>query len=344
MSETNPMSLAALPPHAQLIQMVMGGTVSRILCLAAKLGLADHLTSGPKTAAELAGTLDAHAPSLHRFMRTLAGFGILTETDGQRFALTPLGKALETGAPGAARATLMTMGGPIFLVAFDHFEHSIRTGETGFEKGAGKPVFDYLAEHPEEARLFSETMVGFHGAEPPAVAEAYDFSPCKTIVDVGGATGNMLAAILSRHQGPRGVLFDMPHVVGEAPALLNLRGVASRVAVESGNFFESVPTGGDVYILSHIIHDWSEAQCLTILGNCRKAMAPNARLLIVEFVLPAGDAPHPGKLLDMVMLTIPGGTERTESEYATLLGKAGFRLARVIPTASPASIVEAVPA
>jgi hypothetical protein len=235
------------------------------------------------------------------------------------------------------------LGGAAFSAAFEHLEHAVRTGQTGFERAWGLPVFDYLAARPEEARLFSETMVGFHGAEPPAVAEAYDFSTLRNIVDVGGATGNLIAAILQRHSSPRGVLFDRSHVVADAPTLLTAHGVAPRVTIESGDFFQSVPGGGDAYLLSHIIHDWSEAQCLDILGRCREAMAPNARLLIIEMVLPEGDAPHPGKLLDMVMLTVPGGRERTVREYAELLARARFRLERVVPTASPVSIVEAFP-
>ncbi|MGQ0735757.1 MAG: methyltransferase [Acidobacteriota bacterium] len=207
----------------------------------------------------------------------------------------------------------------------------------------GMPVFDYLAQHPEEASYFSEAMVGFHGAEPPAVAKAYDFSGFKTVVDVGGATGNMLAAILSHHAAPRGILFDRPNVVREAPAPLQARGVEGRVTIEAGNFFETVPAGGDVYVLSHIIHDWNEAQCLTILGYCRNAMKTDGRLLIVETVLPPGDTPHQGKIQDMVMLVIPGGQERTEAEYISLLGKAGFRLTRVVPTESVVSVVEAIP-
>ncbi len=209
------------------------------------------------------------------------------------------------------------------------------------EKVFGMPIFDYLAQHPHEAARFSEAMVGIHGAEPPTVAAAYDFSAVASIVDVGGATGNMLAHILARHPQPRGILFDRPHVVTEAPALLRARGVESRVSIVHGNFFESVPTGGDVYILSHIIHDWSEEQCLTILGNCRKAMKPGAKLLIVEFVLPEGNTPHFGKLVDMVMLAIPGGEERTAREYKTLLAAASLKMTRVIPTASDVSIVEA---
>lgn len=334
----------APPPHAQLIQMGSAYWISRVVYAAAKLGLADHLAAGPRTAAELAGPTRTHAPSLHRLMRTLASLGVLTERDAQGFALTPLGEALRSSAPGAARATLLTFGSPWFMSAFDNIMHSLETGGTGFEKAFGMPPFDYLSQHPDDAELFSETMVGFHGAEPPAVAAAYDFSGFETVVDVGGATGNMLAAILGRHATPRGVLFDMAHVVGGAPALLKKHGVEKRVTVEAGDFFKGVPAGGDAYLLSHVIHDWNESQCLTILGHCRKAMKPDGRLLIVEMVLPAGNTPHPGKVLDIVMLVVPGGQERTEGEYSVLLGKAGFRLTRVVPTKSAVSVVEAVPA
>jgi hypothetical protein len=332
-----------LPPHVKLIEMGTAFWVSKVVYTAAKLGLVDRLDGASKSAVELAPLLSAHAPSLHRFMRTLAGLGLLTEGESQRFSLTPMGAALKTGAPGSARSSILALGSPWFASAFEHITHSLQTGKPGFEKAWGMPVFDYLASHPEDASLFSETMVGFHGQEPPAVAEAYDFSGFGTVVDVGGATGNLLAAILTRHPQPRGILFDRPYVVADAPALLQERGVADRVSIRSGDFFENVPEGGDAYVMSHVIHDWDEDQCITILENCRKAMGPNSRLLLVEMVLPAGDAPHPGKMLDMVMLVLPGGQERTETEYVDLLGKAGFRLARVIPTASAASIVEAVP-
>jgi len=187
-------------------------------------------------------------------------------------------------------------------------------------------------------------MVGLHGAEPGAVAKAYDFSQFETVVDVGGATGNLLAAILNHHRKPRGILFDLPHVVHDAPALIKARGLTDRVAIQSGNFFESVPAADGGYLLSHIIHDWSEAQCLTILGNCRRVMTPKSRLLIIEMVLPTGNTPHLGKMFDMVMLTVPGGRERTEPEYCELLEKAGFRFTQVVPTASAVGIVEALPA
>lgn len=333
-----------LPSHVKLIQMGRAFIVSKTVYVAAKLALADKLASGPRSAAELSGPLRVHAPSLHRLMRTLASLGILTERAEQRFALTDLGEALKTGAPGSARSTVLYSGNPAVQSGWDNLSYSVATGKPGFDKAQGMPVFDYLAQHPEEASLFSEMMIGLHQTEPPAVATAYDFSPFRTIVDVGGATGNMLASILARHSGPRGILFDRPHVVRDAPALLDAKGVSERVKIEAGDFFSGVPVGADAYILSQIIHDWSEDQCLSILRNVRIAMGPVARLLIVEMVLAAGDAPHPGKLLDMVMLAQLGGQERTEAEYSALLDKAGFRLARVVPTNSAASIMEAVAA
>jgi hypothetical protein len=315
--------------------------VSAILYAAAKLGIADILSSGPQSAAELAGPTGTHAPSLHRLLRSLASLGVLTEGEGQRFALTPLGEALQSGAPGSARASLLTLCGPLFWNCWQELPYAVETGRSGFEKLHGMPVFEYLAQHPDVASAFSETMVGFHGAEPPAVAEAYDFSGIGTLVDVGGATGNLLSTVLSRHGALRGVLFDLPHVVSDAPALLQARGVEGRVTIEAGSFFDGVPPGGDAYLLSHVLHDWSEEQCLAILGNCREAMPRDGRLLVVETVLPPGDAPHPGKVLDMAMLVLPGGQERTEAEYDALLAKAGFRLNRVVPTASAVSVVEA---
>lgn len=183
--------------------------------------------------------------------------------------MTPLGDALKTGAPGSARATILTLAADWCVQGFGQLPYSLETGKSGFEKSLGMPFFDWLAKHPQEASLFSETMVGFHGAEPPAVAAAYDFSNLTTIVDVVGATGNLLTTILGQYPGSRGILYDLPHVVRDAPALIQARGLANHVTIESGSFFESVPSEGDAYLLSHIIHDWTEDQCLTILGHCR---------------------------------------------------------------------------
>src|SRR6478672_4099971 len=331
-----------LPPHAQLVQMATAHWMSHVLYVAAKLGLADHLAKGRTSVDDLAAATKTHPISLGRFLRTLGHLGLVTEDGASRFTLTPLGEALKTGAPGAARSAILTLASPWITSGWERLLESVQTGRPGLEQALGMPIFDWLAQHPEEASLFSETMVSFHGAEPTAVAAAYDFSRMPTIVDVGGATGNLLATILDRYPGSRGILYDLPHVVRDAPKLIQGRGLADRVTIVPGSFFDGVPSGGDAYLLSHVIHDWTEAQCLTILGHCRRAMSPAGRILIIEMVLPSGNAPHPGKMLDMMMLVGPGGQERTEPEYRTLLSKAGLRLTKVVPTDSAVSIVEAM--
>ena len=336
---------AALPPpHVQLVQLATSYWPPRMLYVAAKLGLADRLADGPRSADALAAETGSHAPSLYRLMRALGSLGVFTEHADRSFALTPLGDALRSDAPGAAHATVLTLGSDWIWQALAQFPYSIETGKPGFDKAHGAPIFDWLSTRPAEASLFSQTMIGVHGMEPAAVAEAYDFRGFNTIVDVGGGIGNLLTTILQKQAGPRGVLFDLPHVVEHARPLIASRGLNERVALDTGSFFETVPGGGGAYLLSHIIHDWTEDLCLTILGNCRKAMPRGAKLLIIEMVLPPGDTPHPGKMLDMMMLLGPGGQERSEEEYKELLAKAGFELTRVVPTQSPVSVVEAVPA
>jgi predicted O-methyltransferase YrrM len=333
----------ALPPHAVLIQMAGALVLSRALYAVAELGVADHLADGPRSAGALAHAAGAHAPSLYRLLRTLASVGVFTEDADHRFALTPLGAALRSDAPGAGRSSIRTFGGPMMWDSFGEFLHAVRTGETGTERALGQPIFGYLSGRPAEAALFGETMLGYHGAEPPAVAAAYDFAGVGTLVDVGGGIGTLLATVLQANPGMRGVLLEMPHVAAEARPRLAAAGLAERCTVVEGDFFEAVPAGGDAYVLSHVIHDWDEARCQAILANCRRAMGGRGRLLLVEAVLPSGDAPHPGKMLDLVMLTLTGGRERSEAEYAALLAAAGFTLTRVVPTASQASVIEAVP-
>lgn len=337
-------SLASLPPHVQLIQMGTALWVSRLVYVAAKLNVADHIADATRSAEELAGATQTHAPSLYRFLRTLASLGLLKEDADRRFALTPLGAALRADAPGAAHAAILTLAGDWSLRGWEQLHYSLETGRSGYEKAHGMGLFDSLARDPEMASLFTKTMIGFHGHEPEAVAAAYDFASIGTLVDVGGASGHLITTVLAAHPQPRGILFDLPHVVRESAALIEARGLAGRITIEGGSFFEAVPAGGDAYMLSHIIHDWSEPQCLKILGNVRSAMKPGGRVLLIEMVLPDGDAPHPGKMLDMMMLVGPGGQERTAAEYGELLGKAGLRMTRVVPTASEVSVVEAVQA
>jgi O-methyltransferase domain/Dimerisation domain len=333
-----------LSPQAQLIQMAWAHQISSLVRVAAQLKLADYLADGSHTAEELAQATATHAPSLYRVMRTLASLGLFTEDEHHRFSLTPLAEPLRCGVPGSVRTSVLAMTGDIFCKPMAQLLYSVQTGKTGFSKAFGEAIFDWLPKHPEEAAMFTDLMIGFHGPETAAVAAAYDFAGFETLADVGGATGNLLTTILARHPGPRGVLFDLPHNESAAAALIHSRGMGDRVSFEAGNFFAGVPSQYDVYMMSHIIHDWNEDQCLTILGNCLSAMKSTSRLLIIEMVLPPGDTPHPGKTTDIVMLTVPGGQERTEAEYRELLNKAGFNLARVVPTESAVSIVEAFPA
>jgi hypothetical protein len=332
----------AVPPQAQLMQMAMGFMISDLLGTAVKLKLADHLANGPKTAEELAGPTGTHAPTLYRLLRTLSSHGLFAEDDARRFALTPLSEALRAGVPGSVMTSVKMITGHLFQRTFANLTYSVQTGKTAFEKEFGENIFEYLSAHPEDAAMFSDMMVAFHGPETAAVAAAYDFSGIGSLADVGGATGNMITTILGKYPEMKGLIYDLPHNEAGAAELVGSRGMSERVKFEAGNFFERVPAGHDAYLLSHIIHDWSEEQCLTILTNCRRAMGPKSKLLIVEFVLPAGNVFHPGKMTHMIMLAVPGGEERTEEQYRALLAKAGFRLERVVGTDSPASVVEAM--
>lgn len=330
-----------LAAEAQVIQMSMAAIVSRVINVAATLKLPDLLNDRPRTADELALLTATHAPALYRVMRTLASLGFFAEDAQHHFSLRPLGAALKTGTPGYALA--IYVGQECVTRALDNFLYSVKTGKSAFEEAFGIPVFDWLYAHPEQAALYHDVMVGLNGKEPKAVAAAYDFSVFPTIVDVGGSTGNMLTTILSAYPSPRGILYDQPDVVEKAPALIEERGLTDRIRIEGGSFFDHVPPAADAYILSHVIHDWNQEQCLKILANCHSAMKADSRLLLVEMVLPDGDAPHPGKLIDMGMLCRTGGEERTGSQYETLLNLAGFSMTRIVPTATPVSIVEAMP-
>jgi hypothetical protein len=340
-SEVDAVQIDAPPPEAQIAEIFLSQLASRLVHLAARLQLPDHLSERPRTAEELAPLTATHAPALYRVMRTLASLGLFAEDAEHWFALRARGAVLKTGTPSHAAALILE--GEIVTRSLDQILYSVQTGQTSFERSFGTSVFDWLTASPVQAALFNQAMVGFQGMEPPAIGSAYDFSVFQTIADVGGSTGNLLATILSRHPGPRGILFDLPHVVRDAPALIQQRGLADRIRIEAGNFFESAPAGADAYILSHVIHDWNWEQCLTILGHCRRAMSSGARLLLAEMVLPNDDAPHAGKMLDMLMLTVPGGEERTASQYRALLDQAGFQMTRVVPTESLAAIVAAVP-
>ena len=331
------------PAHAQLIEMAIAIWKARALYAAAALGLCDLLADGPRSAEWLTGRTGTHGPSLYRLLRALAACGLLRETEPRIFAATPLGAALQTGAHGAARSTILTLAGDWQWKAWDRFMDSLRTGESGLKAASGRHLFDFLAANPEDSARFDEAMIGMHGALGPALLQAYDFSVLRSIVDVGGGTGRLLETLLCANPQQSGILFEQPATAAHALARLERSVAGSRCRIIEGDFFKSVPSGHEAYILSHVLHDWDDAQCVSILRNCRQAIASGGRLLIVESVLPAGDVPHHGKMMDLLMLAVTGGQERTAAEFAGLLTAAKFTLKQIIATSTHQSIIEAAP-
>jgi hypothetical protein len=335
---------AEQPLHAQLIQMAVAIWTARAVYATAQLQITDLLAQGPRHVDDLACATGTHPRSLHRLLRAVASRGILTEIEPRRFALTALGDALRIGAPGAARATVLTLAGDWQWKAWDNFLYSLRTGQPALVKTFEKGLFDYLAANPEDSANFNEAMIGLHGADGPALAAAYDFSSFKTVADLGGGTGILLTTILQSNPHLRGVLIELAKTVPEARYTIETRKLTDRCEVVAGDFFNEVPAGYDGYILAHVLHDWTDEQALLILRNCRKAVASHGRLLVIESVLPPGDTPHQGKMMDLLMMTVTGGIERTAEQFVAVLAEADFKLQRIIPISSHQSILDAVPA
>lgn len=332
-----------LPPGLALLQLIIGKWVNQAIYVAAELGIADRLKDGPRSAEEVAHACGADADGVYRLMRALGNVGVLEEQAGRRFALTPIGDFLRADVPGSMRGFARFTGYAPTWRAWGELLHSVRTGEPGVDKALGQNLFDWYASHLAESAIFDEAMTSISSTEAAAVADAFDFAGIGTLADVGGGRGFLLATILARHPGMRGILFDLPHVVAGAPPLLTEHGVAGRVRIESGSFLESVPVGADAIVMKHILHDWNDDACLDILGHCRAVLPKDGRVLVVEAVVPPVGQAGWAKLLDLEMLALtPRGRERTAEEYAALLARGGFRMTRIVPTASPAAVVEGV--
>jgi O-methyltransferase/methyltransferase family protein len=332
-------SPSQLPPPLQLIDMASTFMVVRAVSVATEFGVFDLLADGPQPVEKLAAATGTQAPELRRLLRLLSAAGVLTEPEPGSFASTELGACLASG-PGSLNSFFRMIGGPLLGVCLA-VDYTVRTGEPSDQKVLGMGLFEYLAKHPEDAAVFNAAMTDFGAQFTGAVVATYDFSGIRRLVDVAGGHGTFLATVLSAHP-ISGVLFEQPHVADGARRTFEEAGIADRVEVVEGDFFESVPAGADAYSFKWIIHDWSDEQALQILRNTRAAIAPDGKLLLLECVLPEGSEPHFGKVLDAFIMGL-GGIERTESEYADLLARAGFRLTRVVPTPSPMSVVEAVP-
>lgn len=323
-----------------LMQMLRGFQLSQAISVGARLGIPDLLKDGAQKSDELARRTGTHAPSLYRLLRALAAAALLTESQDRRFALTPMGALLRSDAPDSLHAMASFVGTKDHWGRWGDLLDRVRTGQT-----TSIDVFtERWKEDPEAGDIFNKWMTELSTTRAAAVLAGYDFSGIATLVDVGGGHGRLLASILKAYPNMRGILFDLPHVIERAQGVLEAAGVAGRCERVAGSFFESVPHGGDAYILSVVIHDWDDERARAILKNCHTAMDPSARLLLVERVVSSGtDQSLTVMLSDLNMLVELGGRERTAMEFDSLLSSAGFRLTRIVPLEFSINVVEGTP-
>jgi hypothetical protein len=348
MSEPNRAPSAA--SREQLGALIRGYRMSQAIYVATQLGIPDLLADGPREVADLARETGSHLTSLGRVLAALASVGVLDKVGQREFALTEVGYPLRSGVAGSVRDSVLFLLSESHWRPWGHLLHTVRTGQTAFEHAHGAGLFEFLAQHPDEADLFNKGMAGNSPAHARLVAASYDFSRVKVVVDVAGGRGRLLATILESNPHLRGILFDLPHVVADARQLIDEAGASDRCAFVSGDFFKAVPEGGDAYVLRNIIHDWEDDEAVAILATCRRAMADDARLLLVERYV--AENPREAPLVhhaDLEIMVNVGGLERTTDEYAALLARSGFRLVGTIPLgqapeAQGHHIIEAQPA
>jgi len=330
------------PPEAKVMHLLSGAHVSAAVSCIAQLGIPDILEAGAKSAAEVASEIKVDATALYRLMRATASVGVFAEGPDGRFAQTPASAVLRSNANPSLRAMAIMFGNEWRIRSWEQLEYSLKTNKTALEKIYGVPIFEYLKQHPKEAQVFNDAMTSLSMMDSPAVADAYSFEGIHSIVDVAGGHGLLLATILERNPGMRGTLYDLPEVM-EGAKNGPLKTVMDRCTLQSGDMFSTVPAGADSYIMKHIIHDWADEQCISILKACRKSVNAGGKLLVVDSVIQPGNDFAPGKFLDLQMLVAVGGRERTEKEFREILEASGWKLNRVIPTAVPDSIVEGIP-
>jgi hypothetical protein len=332
-----------LPPHVALMQILTGGMIAGAVSALARLGVADHLDSGPQSAEELASKVGAQPGPLYRLMRATASVGVLAEAPDGKFSHTPLSAVLRRAAPVSLQGWATLISQEWHMRGWDHLEYCVRTGKQAMEKIYGKTAFEFFGAAPETAAIFNHAMTDLSRLDSPAVAQAYSFEGIHSIVDVAGGHGLLLATILQHHAHLKGTLYDLASVI-EGATSGPLQPVMDRCTLVSGDMFSSVPPGADAYIMKHIIHDWPDDLCLKILKSCRHGVNSGGKLLVVDQVIRPGNGFDPGKFLDLEMLIFPGGLERSEHQFRDLFAAAGWRLSRIVPTPAGISIVEGVPA
>jgi SAM-dependent methyltransferase len=326
--------------RAKVLGLAAGHIVARAVQVAAEFGLADMMEDGPRTAAELALESGSDELAVYRLLRSLTGHGFFAEGSDGRFSLGPLGVALRSSDPSNLRSAVRALGVPGMWNAVGKMSDSVRTGRSALLAARLRAMYDHADN--ETARLVRETMIGFHGDEPEAIVAAYDFSLLRRIVDIGGGAGNLIATILLANPHLEGILFDLPANAAAGRASMQRLGLSERCRVMGGDFFKAVPKGCDAYLLSHVLHDWPEDQALKIVENCRRAMAPDGRLLIVEDVIADDDQGMEGKAFDLLLLATVNGRVRRAGEYADFLARAGFRIERIVRTSLDIALIEAV--
>jgi hypothetical protein len=325
------------------MQFITGYKMSACISIVARLSIADLLAGAPKPVSELARAAQVSEDALYRVMRALASVGVFTETAPRTFANTPASELMRSGTPDSMRDVMIWMGDEFHFRTYAEFMHSVKTGGTAVKKLTGCEAFEYFEKDKAEGELFNAAMTSFSAALMPAVLEAYDFGGLGTLADVAGGHGFALTSILQKHSDLRGILFDLPHVVSGAKSRIESLGLADRCQIVAGDFFQSVPPA-DSYVMKNIIHDWDDPRALTILKNCAGALRGKGKVILIEMVISPGNEPHFGKWLDIEMLALAGGRERTRVEFAALFSQAGLSLSSVVPTKSPVCVVEAVKA
>jgi hypothetical protein len=329
------------PPPAAMMGLITGYWASQAVGVVARLGVADHLADGPRRGDDLALAVGAEPQALYRVLRLLASLGIVVEVAPDSFGLTPLGETLRSDAPGSVRNFAITETAPGHWLPWGRLYDSVRSGQPMAEAALGMALFDWYAQNPDEAGFFNAAMGNLSALAAGELVRVYDVSTVRTVADIGGAHGVLLAAVLRANPSARGILFDLPHVIATAEDAIAAEGLSERCELVSGDFFAAVPEGADLHLLKQIVHDWDDERATRLLHNCHRALAPAGKLLLVEMVIPPDNRPSPAQAMDLNMLVMHGGRERTAEEYRRLLQAAGFQLERVIPTHSPFSVIEA---
>lgn len=330
-------------PSTELYRLINGYQITQAIHVAATLGLADHLKDGPRSSDELASLVKAHPATLYRLLRALAAVGIFHEDEERRFSLTPMGDCLRSDSPTPVGGWAALVGRPYVWQAWGHLLHSVKTGENAFSSLHGESVWQYRAGLADESAIFDQAMTALSRGGAEALVQAYDFGQFRHIADIGGGRGQAIAGILTAHPTMRGTLFDQPHVVDKARAVLSRAGVIDRCDIVAGSFFEAVPADADAYMMRAVLHDWEDDEVVSILKVCRKAMKATSTLLVLEQIVAPPNEGLIGKFSDLNMLVLPRGRERTCKEFASLFAAAGLTLVSTAAAGPRFNVIEVKP-